>query len=84
MMPDNTYVSRVAKLTDDEVKDALRNHDKYVDGMLLALLDECDKRNIQLQGIGHPIEAGKNSWCVQYNLGTSCRLAVAYLHIPRA
>jgi hypothetical protein len=50
MMPDSTYVSRVAKLTDDEVKDALRNHDKYVDGMLLALLDECDKRNIQLQG----------------------------------
>jgi hypothetical protein len=50
MMPDSTYVSRVAKLTDDEVKDALRNYDKYVDGMLLALLDECDKRNIQLQG----------------------------------
>lgn len=50
-MQDNTYKMVVARLTDEDVLEALRNHEKYVDGMLLALLDECEKRNLSLIGL---------------------------------
>jgi len=50
-MPDSSYRMVVARLSDDDVMEALRNHEKYVDDMLLALLDECAKRNLQLQGV---------------------------------
>lgn len=50
-MPDSIYRTVVARLTDDEVLDALRNHEKYVDDMLLALLDECEKRKLNLIGV---------------------------------
>ncbi len=50
-MPDSSYRLVVARLSDDDVMEALRNHEKYVDDMLLALLDECAKRNLQLQGV---------------------------------
>lgn len=50
-MPDSSYRMVVARLSDEDVLEALRNHEKYVDDMLLALLDECAKRKLQLQGV---------------------------------
>lgn len=50
-MQDNTYKMVVARLADEDILEALRNHEKYVDGMLLALIDEFEKRKLQLIGV---------------------------------
>lgn len=50
-MPDNIYKMNVARLADDEILDALRNYDKYVDDMLIELINECERRKLPLQGV---------------------------------
>lgn len=45
-MPDVIYPLVVARMSDEDVLDALRQQDKYVDEMLLALLDAVDKRSL--------------------------------------
>ena len=50
-MPDNIYKMNVARLADEEILDALRNYDKYVDDMLIELINECERRKLPLQGV---------------------------------
>lgn len=49
-MPDNIYPMVVARMTDEEVLEALQHNEKYVDEMLLALLDGAAKRNLPVPG----------------------------------
>ncbi len=49
-MPDVIYPLVVARMPDEDVLDALRNKDKYVDEMLLALLDAVEKRGLAFAG----------------------------------
>lgn len=45
-MADVIYPLVVARMSDEDVLDALRQQEKYVDEMLLALLDAVDKRQL--------------------------------------
>ncbi|MEZ5013540.1 MAG: hypothetical protein R2794_04550 [Chitinophagales bacterium] len=48
-MLDNTYVLVARRMEDADLIKALDQHEKYVDEMLLAMLEECNRR-----GIVHP------------------------------
>lgn len=45
-MPDNTYVLVAARMTDEDLLEALAHHEKYVDDMLTAMLDVAEKRGL--------------------------------------
>lgn len=49
-MQDNTYVLVAARMTDEDLLDALTHHEKYVDDMLVAMLDVAEKRGLQIPG----------------------------------
>jgi hypothetical protein len=50
-MQDNTYVLVAARMTDEDLLDALTHHEKYVDDMLLAMLDVAEKRALPIPGM---------------------------------
>lgn len=45
-MPDNIYPLVIARMTDEEVLESLQHREKYVDEMLLALLDAAKERGL--------------------------------------
>ncbi len=47
-MPDNIYPLVIARMTDEEVLEALQQREKYVDEMLLALLDAAKLRGLEV------------------------------------
>lgn len=49
-MPDTIYPLVVARMSDEDILDALQHNEKYVDDMLLALLDGLEKRNLTWDG----------------------------------
>lgn len=46
-MSDNIYHLVVARMPDEDLMAALDNHEKYVDDMLLAMINECEQRGLQ-------------------------------------
>lgn len=49
-MSDNGYNAVVARMTDEDLLIALSKHDRYIDEVLVAMLDEMDRRNLSING----------------------------------